>query len=86
MTRDSIELELQTVAAEWRVPMEHLRGTGEMGTPGRLVIAARAVFIRKMFAECVPTKDVAATLNISKKSARQWYQRLREAERNWFRP
>lgn len=85
MTRNEISAELDRVACEWRVPLSRLRGDREMhGAPDRLVTAARAVFVRKMFAEGVATGHVAWALNIAEKNAREWYRILRKAEQQWW--
>ena len=86
MTRVDIMAELLRTCCDWRVTLEDVRGAPDkLGTPHRLTIAARAVFIRKMFAEAVPAGHVAWALNIHPKNARLWYQRLREAEKAWWR-
>lgn len=85
VTRAEISAELDRVACEWRVPLSKLRGDRKKwGTPPRLVIAARAAFMRRMFAENVPTGHAAWALNISDGSAREWYSVLRKAERAWW--
>ena len=86
MTRSEISQELAKVACEWRVPLERLRGNRDKySRPSRLAIAARAQFVRKMYAENVATGHVAWALNISEKSAREWYVTFREAESAWWR-
>ena len=85
MTRAQISAELDRVACEWRVPLDKLRGNGiKNGTTSRLVTAARATFVRRLFAEGVKTGHLAWALNISEKNAREWYSVIRKAEARWF--
>ncbi len=85
MTRQEMSAELDRVACEWRVPLAKLRGNGlHGGTPNRLVTAARAMFVRKMFAENVSTGHVAWALNMSTGSVREWYRMLKQAEQQWW--